>query len=62
MKRFKTFRVRVCDWRAFTIHIRARSAEHAIELAQTMHDERGTEPFKEVDADFDGWEAEEVQP
>jgi hypothetical protein len=56
----KTFRVRFCEWQTFAIDISARDEDQAIELAQTLRQEHGAEPFEEMDGDSDGWEAEEV--
>ena len=62
MSPFKTFRVRFCEWQSFAISISARTPEEAIELAGTLRNNHGTEPFEELDGDSDGWEAEEAQP
>jgi hypothetical protein len=56
----KTFRVRFCEWQTFAIDISARNAEHAVELAQTLRQEHGDEPFEEMDGACDAWQAEEV--
>jgi hypothetical protein len=59
---FKTFRVRFCEWQTFAVNVSGRSADHAIELAQSLRDRHGTEAFEEMDGASDGWQAEEVQP
>ena len=56
------FRVRFCEWQTFAIDISARDADQAIELAQAIRNQRGTDPFEEMDGASDGWEAEEVRP
>jgi hypothetical protein len=62
MSSFKMFRVRFCEWQSFAINISARTQEEAIDLARTIRDNQGTEPFEELDGNSEGWEAEEVQP
>jgi hypothetical protein len=46
---FKTFRVRFCEWQTFAVNVSGRSADHAIELAQSLRDRHGTEAFEEMD-------------
>ncbi len=62
MSPFKTYRVRFCEWQSFAISISARTPEEAIELAGTLRDTHGIEPFEELNGAAEGWEAEEVQP
>jgi hypothetical protein len=57
----KTFRVRFCEWQTFAIDISARDADQAIELAQSIRTQHGTDPFEEMDGASDGWEAVEVR-
>jgi hypothetical protein len=56
----KTFRVRFCEWHTFAIDISARDAQQVVELAQTLRNEHGDEPFEEIDGATEAWEAEEV--
>ncbi len=60
MSPFKTYRVSFCEWQTFAITISATTVEDAIELAQTLRDNHGTEPFEELDGGANGWDAEEA--
>lgn len=60
MSTFKTYRVRYCEWQTFAINLSARNAEEACELAETIRDTIGQEPFEEMDGASDGWDAEEI--
>ncbi len=62
MSPFKTYRVRFCEWQSFALTLSARTQDEAIELASTLRDNHGTDPFEELDGATEGWEAEEVQP
>jgi hypothetical protein len=62
MSPFKTYRVRFCEWQTFAVNISARTPGEAIELASTLRENHGTEPFEELDGGTEGWEAGEVQP
>jgi hypothetical protein len=62
MSSFKTFRIRFCEWQTFAINISAITQEDAIDLANTIRCNHGTEPFEELDGGSEGWDAEEVEP
>jgi hypothetical protein len=58
----KTYRVRFCEWQTFAIDITASNAAQAIELAQTIRHEHGTDSFEEMDGGTDDWFAYPVTP
>jgi hypothetical protein len=62
MSRFKTFRVSFCVLDCYSIEIKARDDEHAIERAQDLYERDGEEPFTFdlSQGGTDNWEAEEV--
>ena len=60
MSCFKNCRVRFCQWQTFAIDVWARTPDDAVELAQTIRNERGIDPFEEIDSDADDWDAEEI--
>jgi len=51
------YRVRFCEWQTFAIDITAANAAQAIELAQTIRHEHGTDSFEEMDGGTDDWYA-----
>jgi hypothetical protein len=53
----KTYRVRFCEWQTFAIDITAADSVQAMELAQTIREQHGTEPFEETDGGTDDWYA-----
>jgi hypothetical protein len=60
MSNFKTYRVRYTEWQAFAIHLSARSAEEACELARNVRSSIGQEPFEEFDGAIENFEAEVI--
>lgn len=64
MSRLKTYRVSFCVLDYYTIDLKARDDEAALEKAQDLYEQRGEEPFT-FDISRGGnnqWEAEEVKP
>lgn len=51
----KSYRVRFCEWQTFAMDITAANAAQAMELAQTIRQEHGTDPFEEMDGATDDW-------
>jgi hypothetical protein len=54
------FRVRFVEWQSFAKDISADTADEAIQLAQSIRNDRGTIDFDEMDGGTDGWDAEEL--
>ena len=62
MSKLMTFRVSFCVLDCYTIDLRARDPDSAIEKAQRLYERRGEEPFTFdlSQGGTDNWDTEEV--